>query len=254
MRRPDFLVAIALLRRGSVRDGSPRTDGTSFLVNQGSRRRFVAEQRVAAQRHFDETADVHDTRFGDIDPTHQVCVRELLSAMSPDEELLDAACGTGRLFGVVTSTGRPMLGIDQSVEMLARAHEKWPSVPTRHLALQDLRDALDLRNRFGGLMCVDAMEWVLRDDWPVVLDGFKSVVKPNSPVYLNVEIPGEHEQVELALPTADGAESGEILVHGNLNHFPDANSVLRWIGDAGFRVVSERTGDYYWHLILRAES
>ena len=56
--------------------------------------------------------------------------------------------------------------------MLAQAHRKHPEVPSRVVALQDLAA---LPDRFDGLLCVDALECVAPEDWPVVTAGFASV-------------------------------------------------------------------------------
>lgn len=224
--------------------------------SETTRRRFVAEQRLISQNHFDQTAWEYDERYGRLERIRSECVARVLAAIEPGQEVLDAACGTGKYFGVLAAGGHRIFGIDQSAEMLALAHAKWPEVPTRRLGLQYLNGDESLRWRFGGLVCIDVMEWVLRDDWPVVLDGFRAVLRPGSPAYLNVELPGEHETVALEKSALHGSLEGatprEIVVHDWVNHFPDRESVLSWLSDAGFAVTGERVGDGYWHLLLRS--
>lgn len=217
-----------------------------------SRRRFVTEQCRVSEHHFRQTASAYDKRYGQIEETHLECVREFLSAMEPGQELLDAACGTGKYFGIFTASGRSVFGIDQSAEMLAQAGAKWPDVPTQRMALQDLRNALNWRGRFGGLVCIDAMEWVLRDDWLGVLDGFRAVLRPASLVYLTIELPGGHEEETLDPDAPECVMPGEIFVQGWYNHLPDRQTVLGWLSSAGFRVSAERIGDYYWHLLMQS--
>ena len=118
------------------------------------RRRFVAEQRRESQRHFRQTAATYDQRYGELKETHLGCLRQFLAAIKPEQELLDAACGTGKYFGVLTASGQSVFGIDQSPEMLEQAREKWPSVPTQRMALQDLRNAQCWQARFAGLVCI----------------------------------------------------------------------------------------------------
>ena len=94
------------------------------------------------------------------------------------------------------------------------------------------------------------MEWILHDDWPVVLDGFRSLLRPKSPVYLNVELPGDYEAAALKRGEPGRRDAREIVVHEWYNHFPARDTVLGWLSGAGFRVTSEREGDYYWHLLM----
>ncbi len=216
-----------------------------------SRRQFVAEQRRVNENYFRRTASIHDEGYGEFAATHLECVHELLAAIEPGQELLDAACGTGKYFSIFTASGRSVFGIDQSAEMLELARTKWPDVPTQQIALQDLRNALNLHGRFSGLVCIDAMEWVLHDDWSSVLKGFRTVLKPGSPVYINVELTGHHKRV-IRARDVDLVMPGEIFVGRCYNCLPNRQTVLGWLSEAGFRISSERTGDYYWHLLMQA--
>jgi SAM-dependent methyltransferase len=82
--------------------------------------------------------------------------------------VLDAACGTGKYFPMVLATGRSLLGVDHAGAALAIAAAKFSSVPTEKHALQEL----PYWEEFDGVMCVDAMEFVPPEDWPVVLEHF----------------------------------------------------------------------------------
>ena len=65
---------------------------------------------------------------------------------------------------MVLAAGLRVTGTDQSAGMLAQARSKHPEVPARVLALQDLAAAADLRGRFDGLLCVDALEYIAPED------------------------------------------------------------------------------------------
>ncbi len=143
-----------------------------------------------------------------------------------------------------------LYGIDQSEGMLAMAGQKFPDVPVQAMALQELRGAAELAGRFCGLLCADALENVGPEDWPDVLEGFRAVLRPGGHAYLSVELPD----------TADGGSArdggaeladGEVIEDGAYHYYPSRGSVQRWLAGAGFRVVSERTGDGYWHLLAR---
>ena len=37
------------------------------------------------------------------------------------------------------------------------------------------------------------------------------------------------------------------------HHYPERDSVLGWLADAGLAIVEEATGDGYWHLLVRRD-
>lgn len=92
----------------------------------------------------------------------------------------------------------------------------------------------------------------MRDDWPVVLAGFSAMLRPISPVYINIELPGEEESAALEADPPAGAKAGEIVVHEWHNHFPHRQKVLGWPSEAGYHMTSERVGDWYLHLLLQS--
>ena len=100
--------------------------------------------------------------------------------------VLDAACGTGKYWPALLAAGLQVTGVDQSAGMLAQARRKYPQVPSRVLALQDLAE---LPDRFDGLLCVDALEYVAPEDWPVVAAGLAAVLTDRAPAYVTVELP-----------------------------------------------------------------
>ncbi len=58
--------------------------------------------------------------------------------------------------------------------MLRQAQAKFPDVPVEHIGMQEL----SLVDIFDGIMCMDAMEMVFPEDWPVVLRNFaRALVK-----------------------------------------------------------------------------
>lgn len=215
------------------------------------RQAFVVRARDISLRHFADTADKYDTVYGTIRPTHAESVREFLSQLDSDAAILDAACGTGVYFEMLTQQTSRLLGTDQSEAMLIKARQKWPGVRTRCLALQDLKSCDDLASAFQGVVCIDALEWILRDDWAGVLAGFRHVLAARGLLYLTVEIPGEDENRALAAAREEGAEVGEIAVHYWYNHFPALDDVLTWAAQHGFRKESHRQCAHYHHLLLR---
>lgn len=222
-------------------------------ANAARRRDFLDGRRVAASAAFDRGAARYDTVWGGPGATHLDAVTELLRAVRPGGEILNAACGTRRYWDVLEAAGRKFFAVDNSPGMLAIAHAKCPRIGYRELALQDLRAATDLHGRFDGLMCIDAMEWIGREDWPVVLDGFRRVLRPGGWAYLAIEIPEDKDIEMMAGPVPAEQVRGEIVGDsGFYAYFPGADAIAEWLAEAGFVVRSELHGEGYRHLILQS--
>jgi SAM-dependent methyltransferase len=111
-------------------------------------------------------------------------VERFLTRLPPAGTVLDAACGTGKYFPMVLASGRSLLGVDNAAASLAIAAAKFPQIPTERHDLQEL----PYRGEFDGVLCVDAMEFVPPEDWPVVLERFHRALRPEGWLYLTVEL------------------------------------------------------------------
>jgi cyclopropane fatty-acyl-phospholipid synthase-like methyltransferase len=217
------------------------------------RQAFLERRRALGARRMDEIfADRYDEHWGHINETHEEFVKALIDMTSSGSTLLDAACGTGKYAAMILAAGRSLIGIDRSAGMLAEAARKFPGMGVRQLSLERLVDTADLVAAFDGLLCVDAMENVPPEDWPVVLTGFARVLKPGAPLYFTVEIPDEEDRIQAAQPSPP-LVTGEVLWpddHGGAYHyFPQLDQTSMWVGKAGFTLVRLAKGDGYYHLL-----
>jgi len=182
-------------------------------------------------------------------------VADLVGRVPPGGTVLDAACGTGKYFGIVLSAGRKVVGIDQSTGMLDQARAKFPTVELIRSNLQEL----DLEPAFDGVMCIDAMENVPPEDWPRVVANLHRALKSGGLLYLTVE---EHDQLFIDAGYADGVVRGLPMVKGEhtfqdtaYHFFPTRLQVSDWLAADDLTVVSEADsrgdGFSYWHLLLR---
>jgi cyclopropane fatty-acyl-phospholipid synthase-like methyltransferase len=142
-----------------------------------------------------------------------------------------------------------VVGTDQSAGMLAQAHAKHPEVPTENVGLQEL--AFDAE--FDAAMCVDAMEHVFPEDWPLVLDNLRRALRPGGHVYLTVELIDEQE---LERGFAEATASGLPVVRGEhtsrgggYHYYPSLDQVAAWVRDAGLVALDSGVGDEYFHLL-----
>jgi ubiquinone/menaquinone biosynthesis C-methylase UbiE len=217
------------------------------------RQAWLRERRqTAEERHDAIHAFTYDDQYGEIGPTHRRFVADLLERCPPGGTVLDAACGTGKYFAMVTDSGRRVVGTDQSTGMLARARARFPAVPLERVGLQEL--AFDAE--FDAVMCVDAMENIPPEDWPRVVANLRRAVRPGGPVYLTVE---QVDDQELDRELADATARGLPVVRGEASregyHFyPSRGQVDGWLEEAGLVVVAEEhsqgEGYGYLHLLL----
>jgi SAM-dependent methyltransferase len=217
------------------------------------RQAWLRERRqTAEERHDTIHAFTYDDQWGEIGETHRRFVTDLLEGCPPGGTVLDAACGTGKYFGMVLEAGRRVVGTDQSTGMLARARARWPAVPLERVGLQELAFEGD----FDAVMCIDAMEYVPPEDWPLVVANLRRAVRPGGRLYLTVEEVDDRELDEAfadatarGLPVVRGEDAGE-----GYHYYPSRDQVAAWLEEAGLRVEAKEhsPGDGYGYLHLLA--
>jgi SAM-dependent methyltransferase len=226
------------------------------------RRAWLRSLRRVDERQEDDLAGEFDAQWGEIQPTHQAFVERFLCRLPPDGRVLDAACGTGKYFPMVLASGRSLLGVDQAGGSLAVAAAKLPQVPTEQHDLQEL----PYQDQFHGVLCVDAMEFVPPEDWPVVLERFRRALRPGGWLYLTVERAPD-DRVRAAnqaarrrgLPVVDGEVIWE-GPDGYYHHYPSMQRVRTWIAGAGFTLDEDAEGPWheqsyaYHHVLARLAS
>ncbi len=219
-------------------------------VSPEDRRAFIAERRRVSVHRFDTLhSPDYDENWGAISPSHAAFVTRLITLIRSGGDVLDAACGTGKYWPVVLAAGLRVTGADQSAGMLARARRKHPEVTARVLALQDLASAADLRGRFDGLLCVDALEYIAPEDWPGVAAGLAATLKPGAQAYVTAEVAGS----PLPAPVDPRQVPGEHFEGGGYHYYPARDRVRDWLAAAGFRIEDEQEADYYWHFFLERQ-
>lgn len=222
------------------------------------RKAWRDERRRTTEERYDTIhAPTYDrSEEAGITPTHRRFVAELIERCPPGGRILDAPCGTGKYFTMMLEAGRKVLGTDQSAGMLAVANAKYPEVPTQKVGLQELA----FEGEFDAAICVDAMENVFPEDWPLVMGNLRGALRPAGYLYLTVETIGQEELAAVfaeataqGLPVVQGEHVGR---GGGYHYYPSIERVSAWIEDAGLRVVEEgrSEGDNYGyqHLLTQA--
>lgn len=221
------------------------------------REAWLRSLRRVNEQQEDALAPEFDALWGHVEDDHRAFVETFLSSLPPDGKVLDAACGTGKYFQMVLDTGRTVLGADHAGAYLAVARAKFPTVPTEKHDLQDL----PYRDEFDGVMCVDAMEFVPREDWPRILERFRRALHPGGWLYLTVEL---HPEGQVRAANQKARKSGLPVVDGEViweepdgyyHYYPTIDQVRAWVAGAGFAIQEEAEGpwhgkDYAYHHVL----
>jgi ubiquinone/menaquinone biosynthesis C-methylase UbiE len=218
------------------------------------RRTWLDARRASIQDRYDQVfAPTYDENDTSITATHRRFVEQVIESCPPGGTILDAPCGTGRYFGMVLAAGRHVVGIDQSAGMLAQARSKHPEAVLEQVGLQEL----DFDAQFDAAICVDSMEYVAPEDWPVVLANLRRAVRPGGLIYLTVE---QIDAAEIAAVFAEARADGLPVVlgehfrrGGGYHHYPTEDQVAGLLAAAGLEFVVEGRssgGNYGYHLLL----
>jgi SAM-dependent methyltransferase len=209
-----------------------------------------------AEHAYTANAPTYDEHDPPITPTHEAFLARVIASVPVGGAILDAPCGTGRFFVAILAAGRRVTGIDQSTGMLAQARARHPKVALQRIRLQEL----GFEAAFDAAICVDAMEYVPPEDWPVVLANFRRAVRPGGLVYLTVE---QIDSLEVAHAYVEAVAAGLPVVPGEhhrrgggYHHYPTREQVAAWLAAERLEVVAEGQSpgsNYsYLHLLVRA--
>jgi 2-polyprenyl-3-methyl-5-hydroxy-6-metoxy-1,4-benzoquinol methylase len=143
--------------------------------------------------------------------------------------------------------------------MAAQARQRGIAERVDGIGLQELADVAT----FDGVMCIDAMEHVPPEDWPIVLGNLARAVRRDGLLYVSLEVLVDEEAaVERAyaeataqgFPVVRGESVGDET--GGYHYYPTVAQVQAWVEAEGLVIVEDTTdmayGDWgYRHLLLR---
>jgi ubiquinone/menaquinone biosynthesis C-methylase UbiE len=228
-------------------------------IDRMDRADWLRERRAAVEADYTRDAPTYDDGYDPVTSVHRRFVDRLIDTIPAGATVLDAPCGTGPYFGIVRAAGCLVVGADQSAGMLERARTKHPDVRLVHVGLQEV--AFD--GEFDAAMCIDAMEHVPPEEWPLVLGNLHRAIRPGGHLYLTVE---QVDRERIARAFDEATAQGLRVVFGDrvddgaggYHHYPTHEQVGRWLHDAGLTVVAEDDewldGYGYHHLLVRSAS
>ena len=126
----------------------------------------------------------------DISPNPQIVLEfpDVLGLLAPTagENILDAACGTGRYTAAIAERGTVVRGLDFSAEMLAIARRR---MPTTEFHEADLTKPLPfLSHHFDAILCAQALKHI--PDLGFTMREFARVLRAGGRVVFSVTHPG----------------------------------------------------------------
>jgi 2-polyprenyl-3-methyl-5-hydroxy-6-metoxy-1,4-benzoquinol methylase len=238
--------------------------------------------RIQAEKLYDHGAPAYWVIWGmNIEKTHSQFIEKFLGRLREGSIILDAACGAGRYDGILLEAGHSVVGIDQSNGVLARAREHFPleSFPRLQYAKIGLQE-MDFQAEFDGIICMDAIEHICPEDWPVILDRFQEALKPGGILYITVDPEKLNEDRKayerakaMGLPVVYGEVVDELdeaykeaialdardlntlsyerLDHAVYHFHPSLEQVRNWFEQAGLVIEEEGSGDDYAQFFVR---
>jgi ubiquinone/menaquinone biosynthesis C-methylase UbiE len=186
--------------------------------------------------------------------THRQFLEKLLSLLPAKSNVLDAACGAGRYESFLLDKGYRVTGVDQSAGMLARAGQKFAQVRYVKMGVQQIA----YRETFDGVICIDAMENIPPEDWPVVMANFYRALKPGGYLYFTAETIENADEDEMRQAYEQAKQAGLPVVYGErldeeVYHYHPSNEQVRsWVRQSGFEIIEEANGEiWYYHILVR---
>jgi 2-polyprenyl-3-methyl-5-hydroxy-6-metoxy-1,4-benzoquinol methylase len=260
------------------------------------RTEWLKEMRSKAEALYDHGAPRYWVTWGMDDSdsvTHREYLKQFLARVGRPGSaglpgaILSAACGAGRFDGLLYEAGHSVLGIDQSAGVLAVAREhfpeeRFPRLRYEKVGLQEMGQHPAYLAAFDGAICMDAMEHISPEDYPGILRGFHTVLKPGGVLYFTAETletaveDGEDleeayakararglpvvfgevvDEFDTAYPQAmsDPDAPGEVYHNAVYRFYPPLEQVRAWIEQTGLVILEEGHGNDVHHFIAQKQ-
>jgi len=239
------------------------------------REEWLNQMREKIEQLYDRFSPLYWVKFG-LQPNeiHMEYLQKFLEQLNPSSTLLSAGCGAGRYDGMLLEAGHSVVGIDISDGMLARAREQFPNIRYEKKGLQEM----DYQQEFDGVICIDALEHIFPEDWPVCILGFREALKPGGILYFTLDVSAtaflekEYGKAKAkGLPVVYGEVAADVdeafkkvmsMEYGEVpdddladqaayHYYPPVDKVRKWLDQVMFTIEAEGMGRWYRHFIVR---
>ena len=199
---------------------------------------------------------------------HVRYLEEFIRRLPPRSNVLSAGCGAGRYDGMLLDAKHSVVGIDVSEGHLAYARKLYPAIRYEKMALNEM----GFENEFEGAICIEALEHVFPEEWPVILHGFREALKPGGVLYFTVdtgaddaflsnsyeraksrglpvvfgEVADEVDEASEKVIAAEGDVPDEVSDKAVYHYYPGLERVQNWLDQEQFDIETQGTGTYAW--------
>ena len=194
-------------------------------------------------------------------------LEEFLGCISPHSRVLSAGCGEGTYEGMLLEANHSVVGIDLSEGLLSHARKLYPAVRYEKMALHEM----SFENEFEGAICIEALEHVFPEEWPVILGGFRRALEQGGVLYFTVDTVSEEElersyerakaqglpvvfgevaedveEASAKVIAAGGDVPGEVSDRSVYHYYPGLERVQKWLDQEQFQIETQGTATYSW--------
>jgi SAM-dependent methyltransferase len=185
-----------------------------------------APERRVPRVDYDAVASGYDRRYRDGGPADLAAFVRARCAEAGDRPVLEVGCGTGRWLVEVMQGGGRAVGLEPSVEMLARARERVPAAAL----LRGRAEALPLRDGLlGAVLCIYVVHHL--DDPAAFVAEAARVLAAGGTLSVLALAPHDGRDVWYLYDYFEGTRSAD---HGR---YPSTAEVARWMTSAGLADV-----------------
>ncbi|GAB5399219.1 MAG: class I SAM-dependent methyltransferase [Aureisphaera sp.] len=158
---------------------------------------------------------------------------DLIKLLDPKENqrILDLGCGSGQLTFKISELAKEVIGIDKSVEMIADAKSKFPSIEFQ------VADAgnFGFNEKFDSIFSNATLHWV--KDYKGAIKCMYDNLKPNGKVVLEFGGKGNVQTIVHELRNSLKVRSYDSQSNLDLWYFPSIGEYSTELESAGFRVL-----------------
>jgi trans-aconitate 2-methyltransferase len=157
----------------------------------------------------------------------------LVQMLTPQEgeRILDVGCGTGYLTNLIAASGAMVTGMDNSIDMIAKARNEYPHLPFRLASVTDF----DFNEQYDALFSNAVLHWVTEKE-QAVKSMYKNL-KPGGRLVLEMGGKGNVETIIHALKKALINHGYKQQANREIWYFPSLSEYTGLLEKQGFRVT-----------------
>jgi trans-aconitate 2-methyltransferase len=157
----------------------------------------------------------------------------LVQLLTPQEgeRILDVGCGTGYLTNLIAASGAMVTGMDNSIDMIAKARNEYPHLPFRLASVTDF----NFNEPFDALFSNAVLHWVTEKEQAV--QSMYNNLKPGGRLVLEMGGKGNVERIVDALKQALVNHGYKQQAAREIWYFPSLSEYTGLLEQQGFRVT-----------------